>query len=890
MLELHIGNVLTKVVGDIPPHVLIAIREECAYSIKGAEFSTYGANTYCPFCKKMTEALTWEEKCSVPQDGFSYRKCRIHGLVRPISLWDGRKFLFDSRSEKFPTGIISRVIICLRKNHIPYKIIDERIVPYTRRLTWDGPQLRYYQKEAVDMLIKKSRGIIQASMGTGKTVCLAAMVAEVGVNTVILSHTVAVFNQIYETLKKCLKMPIGRIGDGHKDIKKITVVLPQAIVGSVKVPKRKLVSGRWKDVMSSVQVIKDEYKDLMLNTEALFIDECFPGNTKVHTDRGEVSIHDIVMNRLPYRVVSFNGTSFEYKPIARYIRNPSPKTLLQIYLANREYTRATVTPNHKMAVCNVNTRNITYKRADELKAGDFIVEKARVRCLSGNVAPLPTRQQDSILLGSALGNGTVSRVMDCYKLRLHQGETLYDYFTWKNSLLSNLLIPGYHIDTSEREINNWVDTQLLPTTEPLFDLDNPKRLKRALKKLDALALAVWFMDCGTRQAGGAKFDTAKFSYECVCVLRDALNEKFHIKAKVVENRVINKHILKVTPAQARILYKTIQNYVPSCVRHLLPEENRKKYNMVLERFNEFGVSEVTKTEEVQSKEDYVYNIEVQDNHNYLVNAGILVSNCHRAAADTVQLVANSCVNAYFRVGVTATPYRADLLDILIESVTGKVNYKYTATRAIEDGYLSRPRVHMVGFKQSPYPRKKEVDGKLVPVKYIDLYADRVVRNVVRNRVIANLAAQHFDKHESVLVIVRYLEHGQLLYDMLKHLGPTVRYVNGENDSEELKQVLKDLNTGECRICIASGIFNEGIDVTGLNVCINTTACDSPVTAMQILGRTLRKTTTKSVVDFYDIADYGVRWLGEHAANRLEMYRTEPAFEIIQEDSSNYLDS
>ena len=60
-------------------------------------------------------------------------------------------------------------------------------------------------------------------------------------------------------------------------------------------------------------------------------------------------------------------------------------------------------------------------------------------------------------------------------------------------------------------------------------------------------------------------------------------------------------------------------------------------------------------------------------------------------------------------------------------------------------------------------------------------------------------------------------------------------LTGENDSEELKQVLKDLNTGECRICIASGIFNEGIDVTGLNVCINTTACDSPVTAMQILG-------------------------------------------------------
>ena len=58
MLELHIGNVLTKIVGDIPAHVKSMIREQCAYSIKGAEFSTYGAATYCPICKKNTEQLT----------------------------------------------------------------------------------------------------------------------------------------------------------------------------------------------------------------------------------------------------------------------------------------------------------------------------------------------------------------------------------------------------------------------------------------------------------------------------------------------------------------------------------------------------------------------------------------------------------------------------------------------------------------------------------------------------------------------------------------------------------------------------------------------------------------------------------------------------------------
>lgn len=535
MLELHVGNVLTKIIGDIPSSVKIAIREQCAYSIKGAEFSAFGSKTYCPFCKKMTQILSWEEKKSCPNDGLTYRRCLTHGLVVPISLWDGRKFLFDSRSENFPTGIISRVVSALKEYKVSYKIVDERLVPYTRRLTWHGPELRYYQKEAVETLIKKSRGIIHACTGCGKTILLAHLTAEVGVNTLVLAHTTAVFHQLHNTFQKCLGIPIGRVGDGYKDIKKITVAIPQAIVGSIKVPKRKLVSGRWKEVMTNVQVIKDEYKDLMLNTEALYLDET-----------------------------------------------------------------------------------------------------------------------------------------------------------------------------------------------------------------------------------------------------------------------------------------------------------------------------------------------------------------HRAAADTVQLVANSCVNAYFRVGVSATPYRADLLDILIESVTGKVAYKYMATRAIHDGYLSKPVIHLVKFKQAPYPKKKLVDGKLTNVKYADLYQERVTKNNQRNLLIANIAYKHYIKNESVLVIVRHLEHGQLLYEKLKYLGKDVRWVNGENDTKELKKVLEDLNNGTCKLCIASGIFNEGIDVAGLNVCINTTACDSPVTAMQILGRTLRRTTSKNKVDFYDIYDYGVRWLGEHAENRLEMYQTEPAFEILSENAEKYL--
>ena len=1053
MLELHISNVLTKIIGDIPAHVKSMIREQCAYSIKGAEFSTYGAATYCPICKKNTEQLTWEEKRSCPQDGFMYRKCHMHGLVKPVSLWDGRKFLFDARSENFPTGVISRVTSVLKTFGVPYKIIDERIVPYTRRLTWHGPQLRYYQKDAVNSLITKSRGILQGATAMGKCVwentptlmydgsivlakdvkvgdlvmgydskprtvaevhkgtallykvqhkrgshylvtgnhiltgkitkmsntrnryvkdingnkyfagdivdisvkdflkssstfkhvfkgfscgvtnfggnnepllldpyvlglwladgsanqmaittmdyevssfwktlvipglkltvytkkhqdgrlskastyviskernsgikqnpylvaldhynlrknkhipnvykvasfedrakllaglldadgysdgcgieicqkngalandiafvarslglsvyitdkisscqggfvgtykrlritgdfshipfcverikvaaktkynkeqrlfgvevtpdridnyvgfsvkeedkhyllgdftvvhnstVLAALTAEVGVNTLILAHTAAVFNQLYETIKKDLKMPIGRIGDGYDEPGKITVAMPQSLVGSIKVPKRKLVKGVWKTVNSSVAVIKDKYKDFLVNTEALYIDECFQYNTLVKTERGYEKIGRLVEQGKKVRVYCFNKdlNKFVLMPIVKFYKKESPRELVQLKFND---TFLYLTPNHEVYILDKATNSITKKRADQLTVSDCVI----------------IQQGDSSTYGT-----------------------------------------------------------------------------RAVKSIRL----------------------------------------------------------------------------------------------------------------VKSFEKFVYNIEVEEHHNYLVTReNILVSNCHRVACDTVQLVANSCVNAYFRIGVSATPYRADLLDILIEAATGKVNFKYTATQAISDGYLSKPNIHLVRFPQKPYPRKKlslvkdsrtgQMVEKEVPVKYADLYKDRVTNNKQRNLLIANIAYKHYKKNESVLVIVRHLEHGENLYNELKYLGPTVKWVNGENNTEELKQVLKELNDGTCKICIASGIFNEGIDVTGLNVCINTTACDSPVTAMQILGRTLRRTSTKSEVDFYDIFDYGVRWLGEHANSRLDMYKTEPGFDIFNEEYTQYI--
>ena len=541
MVTLEVNNVLTHISGKLPINIAQLIREACSYAIQGAEFSVYGSRIYCPQCKKQTKEPTTEEMFGVtyPTDGNIYRKCYTHGWVIPISLWDGKNYLFDAREMTFHTGLITRVVNILKEHNVEYQIQDLRIAPFTHKIAWHGYEPRQYQKNAVKEVLKRSRGIIQAATGTGKTLVIGQLIANTCVNTLVLAHTKSVFNQIYNDLNNNLKIPIGRLGDGIVDIKKITVAMPQSLVETVDTYKRRLVKGVWKNVKTKKQQVKEKARSLLMNTEMLICDEA-----------------------------------------------------------------------------------------------------------------------------------------------------------------------------------------------------------------------------------------------------------------------------------------------------------------------------------------------------------------HHISASTVQLISNECSNAFYRVGVSATPWRDDLLDILIEAQTGRTIYKYSATEAIEAGYLARPHIHMVGFKQERQPKyitkyvlnkKTKVEElKNVKMEYADLYDKCVINNIKRNKLIEHLVRQRYAMGESVLVIVKRIQHGENLHELLKDLDKDIRYVNGEDNPEFLQQTLNDLDQKKIRVCIATGIFSEGVDIRRLNTVINTTAADSSVNAMQVVGRALRKVPGKDEVHIFDIADYNCRWLGEHSKNRLSIYRTEPGYHIIEE--------
>lgn len=892
MIVLEINNVLTKIIGTLPDNVLAQIQDTCSYSIKGAEHSVYGAETYCPFCKKQTYPLSMQEMLSsdYPNDGLNYRKCPVHGFVVPVSLWDGRKMLLDKRNMSIATGVVGRIVKIFKENNVAFKIQDTRYAPFTRRMAWYGPELRYYQKDAAEAVIKASRGIIQASMGTGKTLLLAHAASVIGVNTLVIAHTTGVFHQLYKTFSEVLKVPIGRIGDGKKEIEKITIAMPPSLTESVKVPKSKLVNGVWRKVQENKLVIKPQFKDFLVNTEALLVDECFPGKTRVFTEKGYMCISKIVNEKTPVKVWSFNGEDFELKPIARYMKHTITNDLVCITLEGNKQIKCT--PNHKIYV--LRDGEITKVRADELTTDMEVISMPRTSTSKDNECAKLTTDQESIILGSVLGDGSVGKSSGGCRLRMANGIKQLPYLNWKIQHLQNIVrqkpymgISGY---TGKKSIC-YVNSRVTPRMNHLYNITNTTVLKKALTDLTPLALAIWFCDDGANMCNASySLSTHAYDLDGQKAICDTLAKKFGIQAKIAKDNRINKYYLRFNKDDMHKINKVIHKYVIPDMQYKLLPKYRNKYNFKAQPMFKYNTKKIVAitTSQINAPTN-VYNLEVEDNHNYIVDHNVLVSNCHHISSDTVQLIANNCVNAFYRMAVSATPYRDDGTDILIEAASGKVQYRYTGTQAIKDGFLVQPTIYIVNYKQKRLPRTRTVisydkatGAERVEEKkmtYKDAYDLVITHNDERNKLIEKIIRDRYAEGKTVLCLVRYIEHGKILLKLLKDLGKDVRYVNGEDDSKLLMQTLDDLDKKKVKVVIGTSVFNEGVDVRHLDCVINATAGDSSVNAMQIVGRALRKVPGKEHVDIYDISDYGARWFTNHSDNRKRMYRTEPGFTI-----------
>lgn len=126
---------------------------------------------------------------------------------------------------QFPRGYAnSAVILCRELGKGNPKIIDKRRNLEDVSFKFKG-QLRPYQQEAVDLVAKRSFGVLEAGTGSGKTIMALSIIAERAQPTIVVVHTKELLYQWRDRAIDFLDCEVGLVGDGKFSIKPLTIAI-----------------------------------------------------------------------------------------------------------------------------------------------------------------------------------------------------------------------------------------------------------------------------------------------------------------------------------------------------------------------------------------------------------------------------------------------------------------------------------------------------------------------------------------------------------------------------------------------------------------------------------------------------------------------------------------
>jgi len=250
---------------------------------------------------------------------------------------------------------------------------------------------------------------------------------------------------------------------------------------------------------------------------------------------------------------------------------------------------------------------------------------------------------------------------------------------------------------------------------------------------------------------------------------------------------------------------------------------------------------------------------------------VFVDECQHTSAETIQTVLNSSYKARYRFGGSASPWRDDGLDILIEACFGKKICDISATFLINQKYLIRPRITFNHFRQYL--------GKAA--NFQTHYTKFIVENEARNKFIAQRAQFHVERNRPTIILCKWARHAEILSELIP--GSQVLTSSGKKklSPKKRKDQLNLMRERKLMMIIGTTLLDEGVDVPSAGAGILAGGGKSSTRALQRVGRFIRpdkidpSKDTAYIEEFFDHC----RWLDHHAKTRRRIYETESAFQI-----------
>lgn len=175
-----------------------------------------------------------------------------------------------------------------------------------------------------------------------------------------------------------------------------------------------------------------------------------------------------------------------------------------------------------------------------------------------------TKEQKSIIIGSLLGDATMRKKTNAYLEINHaySQKVLVDWFynKFKKFVLTP---PKWRRGNGNREAYRF-STRSLPVFTPFYNqffIDKKKIIPKNLK-LNAISLAVWFMDDGSKSRSSVYLNTQQFSIKEQLELIDILFDQFGLLATLNKDKIYFR---------IRIRTESIKSFIKLTEKHILPE-------------------------------------------------------------------------------------------------------------------------------------------------------------------------------------------------------------------------------------------------------------------------------------------------------------------------------
>jgi superfamily II DNA or RNA helicase len=258
---------------------------------------------------------------------------------------------------------------------------------------------------------------------------------------------------------------------------------------------------------------------------------------------------------------------------------------------------------------------------------------------------------------------------------------------------------------------------------------------------------------------------------------------------------------------------------------------------------------------------------------------IVFDECHHLPGPTYGLAA-TCAIAPFRLGLTATPERADNAHTHLNLLIGPEVYRREITELRGD-YLAEYRViklyvHLSPEERSRYEQAREIYRRFVQSSGINMSKPNGWAQFIflahrspegreafgayreqRDLALAapaklNLLGRLLERHNGDRTLIFTHDNATVYKIARQFLVPVITH---QTKTKERREILLRFNKGDYPIVATSRVLNEGVNVPEANVAIVLSGSGSVREHVQRLGRVLRKSGDKEAV-LYEVITLG----------------------------------